>query len=282
MAKASNNPFPSILLVEQGSAPAAPASGQGRLYLKADGVYFVDDAGTETGPFGVAGGGSGDPEDGWLAAGETWTYASADDPTFTFTISGDKTSKYSPGMRLKLTQTTVKYFIITKVEHSGGTTTITAYGGTDYDLANAAISNPYFSTQKAPHGFPLDPSKWAHRYTDSGTIRTQASPTVNVWYNLNSASLVVPIGCWRLRFQVAVQVTDGGVIATLSTANNSQTDLELTAAGVSGYQANRDKTVLLTSKTTYYLNSMTPSAPANLWNRADLATTTIEAICAYL
>ena len=94
---------------------------------------------------------------GWTPALETWTYASADDPTYTFTISGDLTDKYSAGMRIKLTQTTAKYFIITKVAYSSPNTTITVYGGTDYDLANATITNPYYSVVKAPQGFPLDP-----------------------------------------------------------------------------------------------------------------------------
>ena len=48
---------------------------------------------------------------GWISAGETWTYASADDPTYTFTISGDLTTKYYAGMRISLTQTTEKFFI---------------------------------------------------------------------------------------------------------------------------------------------------------------------------
>lgn len=57
MAKASDNPFPSLLLVEQGSAPATPAAGQARLYRGADGLlYVVDDAGTVT---AVGGGGGG-------------------------------------------------------------------------------------------------------------------------------------------------------------------------------------------------------------------------------
>lgn len=47
---------------------------------------------------------------GWITAGETWTYASADSPSFTFTISGDKRDKYSVGMKIKLTQGSVKYF----------------------------------------------------------------------------------------------------------------------------------------------------------------------------
>lgn len=63
--------------------------------------------------------------DGWTATGETWSYASADDPTFTFTVTGDKTDKYSPGMRIKLTQTSTKYFLITMISYSSPNTTVT-------------------------------------------------------------------------------------------------------------------------------------------------------------
>jgi hypothetical protein len=49
VAKASDNAFPSLLLVEQASAPTTPSSGQARLYRKTDNkLYVVDDAGTET------------------------------------------------------------------------------------------------------------------------------------------------------------------------------------------------------------------------------------------
>jgi hypothetical protein len=58
MTKASDNPFPSILVAEQGSAPATPASGYGRIYCKSDGLYFIGDDGVEVGPL-VAGGGGG-------------------------------------------------------------------------------------------------------------------------------------------------------------------------------------------------------------------------------
>ena len=46
---ASNNPFPKLILVEQGSTPATPAAGQQKVYPKtADGhVYALDDAGVE-------------------------------------------------------------------------------------------------------------------------------------------------------------------------------------------------------------------------------------------
>lgn len=49
MALGSNNPFPSVLVVEQASAPTTPAAGRQRLYAKTtDGhFYAVDDAGVE-------------------------------------------------------------------------------------------------------------------------------------------------------------------------------------------------------------------------------------------
>lgn len=87
--------------------------------------------------------------DGWIA-GETWTYASAT----TFTVSSDVTAKYSKGTRVKLTQTTVKYFVVTNSSHSSGTTTVTVTGGTDYSLANAAISDNYYSYSVNPQGYP--------------------------------------------------------------------------------------------------------------------------------
>ena len=88
---------------------------------------------------------------GWIAAGETWTYASAT----TFTISGDKTTKYSAGMLVKLTQTTVKYFFITAVSYSAPNTTVTVNGAGTYTLANAAITLPFFSLGYQPQGFAL-------------------------------------------------------------------------------------------------------------------------------
>jgi hypothetical protein len=57
MTKASDNPFPSILVAEQGSAPTTPASGYGRIYCKADGLYFIGDNGTEVGPLASSSGG---------------------------------------------------------------------------------------------------------------------------------------------------------------------------------------------------------------------------------
>jgi len=247
-------------------------------------------------PTWAAGGSGSDPEDGWLASGETWTYASADAPTYTFTIASfDATSKYSAGMRIKLTDAgSVKYFIITAVTFDDPGSTITVYGGTDYTLAGGAITLPYFSTQKAPLGFPLSPVKWTVEITDV-TIRSQGTPVTATWYNLGSLSISIPIGVWLVSYMAVVQTVRAGAgtlsgWATLSTANNSESD-KLWSATI-GYDTSttveygtlfRQSPLTLTEKDTYYLNEKAAAATTQtLYLRSDEATTIIRAICAYL
>lgn len=230
---------------------------------------------------------------GWVGANETWTYASADAPTFTFTISGDKTTKYSAGMRIKLTQTTVKYFIITAVSYGAPNTTVTIYGGTDYTLANAAITLPYYSMSKAPQGFPLDPTKWTVITTDTSN-QSQASPVNGTWYNMGTLSITIPIGVWRVYFQSAPQGGNGSattmvIYSALSTANNSASNAVLKSVSVGAAMtafatpAHRESVLVLASKTVYYLNEMSEnSSIGTLLLRGDLQTTVIAAVCAYL
>lgn len=58
MTKASDNEFPSVLFDEQAGDPSTPASGFWRAYMKSDGLYVIDDAGSVTGPLGTGGGGT--------------------------------------------------------------------------------------------------------------------------------------------------------------------------------------------------------------------------------
>ena len=237
------------------------------------------------------------PSSGWLAAEETWTYASSDSPTFTFTVPGDKSTKYYPGMRIKLTQTTVKYFIITGVVYSSPNTTITVYGGTDYTLANAAIIYPYYSSAKVPAGFPLDPTKWTVTVTDS----TQRSKTTDIsdstWYNIDAAARIsVPIGIWNVSYMVyglsSVTATPGWHAARvcLSSSPNSCsdnlslqehlaiTDLNNNILSVATFK------VVTTAKTTYYVNIQCTASTAITLLRYynDLYPMVIKAECAYL
>ncbi len=63
--------------------------------------------------------------DGWVAVTDVWSYASADDPVFVITVPAGAEDLYSPGMRIKLTQSaTVAYFIIVAVADEA----LTVYG----------------------------------------------------------------------------------------------------------------------------------------------------------
>jgi hypothetical protein len=236
---------------------------------------------------------------GWIPVTDTWTYASADTPNFTFTIPGDQTGLLSPGMRIRLTQTTVKYFIITAVSYGSPNTTVTVYGGTDYTLTSAAITSPYFSMVKAPFGFPLDPSKWTVKVID-GNFLEQDDPTTGTWYNLGSITISVPIGAWNLVYEVAAQIYGNVNIVelvalfTLSTTNNGESDSEFTSIlYTNGYatgvqlaliqNARRRKTINVASKTPYYLNMKSVAdGAAAIYFVGNFSPTIITAICAYL
>jgi len=102
--------------------------------------------------------------DGWIPAEQTWTYASAT----TITVPSGAASRYQKGDKIKLTQTTVKYFYVVGVAD----TVLTVTGGTDYTVANAAITDNYFSKILNPQGFP---QRFAYTPTitaGSGTFTT--------------------------------------------------------------------------------------------------------------
>ncbi len=85
--------------------------------------------------------------DGWIAVSDSWTYASAT----TITVPSDATAKYSVGDKIKIVQSaSTKYFYITGV----AATTLTVNGGTDYTVANSAISSIYYSKAASPLSFP--------------------------------------------------------------------------------------------------------------------------------
>lgn len=86
--------------------------------------------------------------DGWFAVADTWTYASST----TITVPTGAASIYSVGMKIKITQTTAKYFYISAVAD----TTLTVNGAGLYTVADAAISSPYFSPAATPLNFPMD------------------------------------------------------------------------------------------------------------------------------
>lgn len=239
--------------------------------------------------------------DGWIAGTGTWSYSTADAPSFTISVNADLTGVIGVGDRIKLTQTTVKYFIVTAISYSAPNTTITVYGGTDYTLVSESITSPYYSHQKTPLGFPLNVTKWTVEVKHTSDA-SQSSPLVATWYNLGTISISVPIGHWRVMYELTLYYENNAEVnidpfVTLSTANNSQSDADLTAyarlidvVGGSGDRRinapiHKEKYLSVASKTPYYLNAQVGNASGATRVLSFTGTTQptiIRAICAYL
>ena len=204
--------------------------------------------------------------DGWIPL-TTCTYETTDTPTFQLSVAADVTGKITVGSRIRLTQTTVKYFIVTAVgTYGAGKTVLTVYGGTDYTLVNAAITSPSFSIMKAPLGFPLNTSKWDWVFKDTVNTYSAGSTNAGVWYYLlNGASQVkldVPIGLWELSYQgmFSIVMSSGSsyVLTTLSTTAGELSPKYTSASylpvlNTAVTLVNTDNVVLQTAKTTWYL-----------------------------
>lgn len=139
----------------------------------------------------------------WIPALETWTYASAT----TFTIGGDKTGKYQKGDKIKLTQTTVKYFRITNITYSSPNTTITVDGFGIYTVANASITSPYFSKADNPQGFP---QKEVVLFSGTPAASITLSETsanfdyLDIWYEGNNVSGIMGVPRYYTKLDMAV------------------------------------------------------------------------------
>jgi hypothetical protein len=246
---------------------------------------------------------------GWVSASETWTYVSTDDPTGIFKVNANVTAKYSAGMRIKFTNGgNVIKGIITVVNAYGadaaGYTYIKFLHEIDPTdslalvlMANSAITLNYYSTQKAPQGFPLNKTKWSV-VTYGTTMVTQNNPASGVYYNFYSLS--VPIGLWDISMSGsfgAIKNTDkrGLTSVTLSTSSTTGGDTDFTCfTEVTNYADSigtaisiapfyRAKTLDLTAKTSYYMNLTCPDGiPGTICLVGHLSKTEIKAVCAYL
>jgi hypothetical protein len=84
---------------------------------------------------------------GWTPTRQTWTYASAT----TINVPTDATILYSVGDKIRFKQGgAYKYFYICTV----AATLLTVTGGSDYTVANATITDVYYSKASSPVGFP--------------------------------------------------------------------------------------------------------------------------------
>ena len=232
----------------------------------------------------------------WTPLAASLTYSSADGAnTFVCSTSVDLTGIIHLGAKIRVTHASVtKYFFVTAITSS----TVTLFGGTDYTLAATAITAPSYSLAKAPPGFPLDPAKWTVEAVNTGSA-SKGSPASGTWYgdtalSPTGPSISIPIGCWRVYYETVLDAdrSAGGVVAqyaTLSTSASSETDTSMstymqgTSWTSNHVPAHRERTLTLTSRTTYYLIIKTTTTSILSINlRGDIVPTVIRAVCAYL
>lgn len=97
----------------------------------------------------------------------------------------------------------IEYGFVTKVSYTAPNSTITLFTGNAHTVPNMALTAPYYSTQKAPFGFPIAPSKWRLRCTMRSQIsRSYASGTAP-YYRLG-VPLRIPTGDWRVNFNAEI------------------------------------------------------------------------------
>lgn len=88
--------------------------------------------------------------DGWMVDPNAWTYVSAN----SFSTVGDQTGIYVKGVKLKYTQSAVKYAYVIDSSYSSGTTTVTITGGNDFMLDNGTVTTAFYSRSSAAKDFP--------------------------------------------------------------------------------------------------------------------------------
>lgn len=115
--------------------------------------------------------------DGWTDdSSHTWVYASAS----TFTIAGvDLTTTFTKGTRLRFKQGgSYKYYVVVGSSFSTDTT-VTIAVNNDYTIANAVITDNYYSYSANPQGYP----GWFSYTPTFGGF--SASPVVECKYSIN-------------------------------------------------------------------------------------------------
>ncbi len=108
----------------------------------------------------------------WIADNRVFSYASAT----TVTTPGDITAQYGAGTKLRWKQTgdtNYRYGYLTAASYGAPNTTLTLTGGSDYSVANAAITEWGFSYAALPPGFPA----W-HNYTVAWTCLSGGNPAI--------------------------------------------------------------------------------------------------------
>lgn len=184
--------------------------------------------------------------DGFINDANTWTYASDS----TFTVSGDVTTTFQKGTKLRFTQTTVKYGVVRSSSYSAPNTTVTIAVNSDYVIANAAITSPAYSYISNPQGYPgffnfvptftgfsVDPTVLSCRYSIEGRMVfmdyvSSAPGTSNAANFLISVPVAAKITTYKpLGLAKNNGTYVGGIVQSVATSTNLTLATGLNAAG---------------------------------------------------
>lgn len=182
---------------------------------------------------------------------------------------------------------TLDYNIITSASFSTNTTLVVQVPEGCTIPTSGGVSAVAYSVVKAPFGMTVDAGRWLVE-TLIRVDLTFTSPVNGTWYNLTSSGTVtggsvinIPVGQWIPSYEAVGYVPNASnapnMYATLSTANNSETDASTNATigtGLTGANAyaigvltRRKKAALnLSSATPYYLNVKTGAATGTSLN----------------
>ena len=128
---------------------------------------------------------------GLLQGGWMWLPACTFASATSFTIAQDFYSVITPGDKIRLVQSgATKYFYVAGVSVVGNTTTVNVAGGSDYTLANAAITSPCLSHAASPDRFP-DWLNWAPTLGASGSMTVSAVTVEQAKFKMNSREVVI-------------------------------------------------------------------------------------------
>lgn len=159
-----------------GASPSAPALPSNYMLIAqvyvAAGVTTIVNADV-TDRRVLAGIGGAAFTDGWIPAGETWTRTG----NFTFTVTGDQTSKYRKGARVRYKDGGSFEYGTVLSSAFGAVTTVTLFTNTNYTMAAATITENSVSYSQNPVGYP-QMFDWTPTHS-RGAVNYTNLPTTN-------------------------------------------------------------------------------------------------------
>lgn len=190
-------------------------------------------------------------------------------------------------------QNTTEYAIITNVSYSAPNSTVTVFTGTDYNIPNLTMENPYYSTHKTPYGFPAVEGKWQTTYLLRANVTLSSSTS---YANLTGISFPINKGLWSFSYAASVYVDRGTndiyAYFTVSTSTTAESNIKLTTRyGNTGSvastifhvsDASREALIENSSQTTYYAIIKATAASGSSGVVAAENSAYFTARCAYL